>query len=127
MSGGCIRDLMHLINLAYSHVLDSSRFTYEAVIRAIRDMRGTYLRRLNKDDYMRLAQIARREAVPRDALTNRLLFNRFALEYLDEEQEPWMDVHPLVIETESFRYAFASLSPLKHPNDVGETGRGSGS
>jgi len=127
MSGGCIRDLMHLINLAYSHVIDSSRFTYEAVLCAIRDMRGTYLRRLNNDDYMRLAQIARRVNVPRDALTNRLLFNRFALEYLDEEQEPWMDVHPLVIETEPFRNAFASLSPLKHAKDVRETGRGSGS
>jgi len=32
MSGGCIRDLMHLINLAYSHVRDSSKLTYEAVL-----------------------------------------------------------------------------------------------
>ena len=54
MSGGCIRDLMHLINLAYGHAFGSSRFTCEAVVRAIRDMRGTYLRRLNKDDYMHL-------------------------------------------------------------------------
>jgi len=90
-------------------------------------MRGTYLRRLNSDDYERLAQIARKQAVPRDTLTNRLLFNRFALEYLDVAQELWMDVHPLVIETEPFRHAFASLSPLNFPNDVGEASRSIGS
>lgn len=119
MSGGCIRDLMHLVTLAFTHgEEDATHFSSQAVEKAIREMRATYIRRLNPDDYERLALIAHRKPSPPGPTeeatddqkwreqTRRLLFGRFALEYLDEEARPWMDVHPIVIETEEFRRAF---------------------
>ena len=112
MSGGCIRDLMHLVTLAFSYTRRAPQLTSAAVKKAIQRMRATYLRRLTDDDYTRLEAIARRESVPRDEQTSRLLFYRFALEYLDENDRPWMDVHPLVIETEEFRGVFTSDSPI---------------
>ena len=47
---------------------------------AMQQYRATFVRRLRPDDYERLAQIARREPVPRDPLTARLLYYRYALE-----------------------------------------------
>ena len=112
MSGGCVRDLMHLVTLPFRYAGEASVFTRQAVRTAIQRMRATYVRRLTDEDYLLLAQIARREHVPRDDLTIRLLFHRFALEYLDQDGEPWMDVHPLVVETEGFQRALKSGSPL---------------
>jgi hypothetical protein len=42
MSGGCIRDVMHCVALAFSHAGESAQFTSEAVRRSIREMRATY-------------------------------------------------------------------------------------
>jgi hypothetical protein len=104
-SGGCIRDLMHLVNTSYRHSTGGS-FQRDAVQRAISAMRSTYIRRLNEEDYQRLAVIAlRSKPVHRDALTDRLLYHRFALEYLDGTGEPWIDIHPLVLEIEEFSHA----------------------
>jgi len=119
MSGGCIRDLMHLLTLSFRHTLDPNRLTSLAVQKAIRQMRATYLRQLNSDDYARLAYIARHKQMrPEDdaQLASRqkshLLFHRYALEYLDENDQPWIDVHPLVIETEEFQDAYNSTKTI---------------
>ena len=118
VSGGCIRDLMHLLTLAFTYT-EEDRLTTEAVRSAIQEMRGHYVRQLNQDDYRYLAAIARRELLPDADNTkvqteqkSRLLFNRFALEYLDDEHLPWLDVHPIVIEIEEFRHAFNQAGPL---------------
>lgn len=118
-SGGCMRDVMHLVTLAFRHARGTPQFTPAAVKNAITQMRASYIRKLNPGDYVYLAAIARREAVP---LTDegeeqlkekrRLLFQRFALEYLDDEGLPWMDVHPIVIETEEFRRAYSQTSTI---------------
>ena len=42
MSGGCIRDLMHLVTQSFKQVDGSSRFTNQAVIEAIQEMHATY-------------------------------------------------------------------------------------
>ena len=95
MSGGCIRDLMHLLTLSFSFKTNPTRLTIQAVQKAIRRMRATYLRRLNTDDYARLAHIARHKQMrpePDATLASKqkrhLLFHRYALEYLDENDEP---------------------------------------
>ena len=102
MSGGCVRDLMHLVALAYQQA--GEKFTHSAVTAGIKQYRATFVRRLTREDYERLARIAQRESVPRDELTAHLLFHRFALEYA-EEGEVWMDVHPLIVEIEDFQRA----------------------
>ena len=108
-SGGCIRDLMHLIKMTYRYC-EGDQFDENAVNRAIQSMQSTYIRRLNDKDYQRLAQIAKRnKAVPRDELTDRLLYHRHALEYLDDNNKPWLDVRPLVVEIEEFRDALGAL------------------
>ena len=119
MSGGCIRDLMHMITLAFRHTTDPARLTILAVQKAIRQMRASYLRQLNMDDYARLAYIARHKQMrpEADALVasqqkRHLLFHRYALEYLDEKDEPWQDVHPLVVETKEFQDAYNAGSAL---------------
>jgi hypothetical protein len=103
MSGGCVRDLLHLVTLAFQQA--GAKFTHFAVMAAIQQYRATFVRRLTPADYERLAQIARRELAPRDDLTARLLFHRFLLEYT-ENGRVWMDVHPLIVETEEFQRAF---------------------
>jgi hypothetical protein len=118
-SGGCMRDVMHLVTLAFRHARGTPHFTSAAVKKAITQMRASYIRKLSPTDYAYLAAIARREAAP---LTDegeeqlkekrRLLFQRFALEYLDDEGLPWMDVHPIVIETEEFRRAYHQTSTI---------------
>jgi hypothetical protein len=103
MSGGCVRDLLHLVTLAFQQA--GNNFTHAAVEAAIQKYRATFVRRLTPEDYKRLAEIARREPAPQDKLTARLLYHRFALEY-GESGGVWMDVHPLIVETEEFQRAF---------------------
>ncbi len=38
--------------------------------------------------------------------TLRLLYNRWALEYYDDQGGVWLDVHPLVIEIDEFQDAY---------------------
>ena len=119
MSGGCIRDLMHLVTLAFSHAGHEDRFTSRAVDRAIRELRAIYTRRLNADDYRSLVAIARREHTMPDEgkaetarkQESRLLFNLFALEYLDQDLQPWVDIHPIILEIEEFCRVSNSHSP----------------
>lgn len=102
MSGGCIRDLMHLVTLAFEMSTGDQLTTKDCNL-AIQELRATYSRELALDHYERLAAIAHRREVPRDDLTQELLFNRWALEYSKPEGGVWIDVHPLVIEIEEFR------------------------
>jgi hypothetical protein len=108
MSGGCVRDLMHLVTLAFQQA--GEKFSHAAVVAAIQRYRATFVRRVTSEDYERLAQVARRE-VPHDSLTARLLYHRFALEYT-ENGAVWMDVHPLIVETEEFQRAYSDKGPI---------------
>jgi hypothetical protein len=103
MSGGCLRDLLHLVTLAYSEEPTAQRISETAVSRAIRKFRTSFVRRLTPEDYGRLAQVSRHEQNP-DRLTRQLLYRRDALEYL-ENGNVWMDVHPIIIEIEAFQHA----------------------
>jgi hypothetical protein len=61
----------------------------------------------------RLAAIARRELNSRefDEPMLQLLRRRIVFEY-SNDRERWVDIHPLVIETEGFRRAFTSGAHL---------------
>ncbi len=105
MSGGCVRDLMHLVSLAYE-MSDGEVLSSDGVATAVQELRATHRRELSQADYERLAEIAARHSVPRDEQTHRLLYNRWALEYYDKRGEVWLDVHPLVIEIDEFQDAY---------------------
>ena len=63
---------------------------------------------LVEEDYRRLAAIARREPSSQhlDEQMLRFLGRRCALRYMDSKGQQWLDVHPLLIETEGFRRAY---------------------
>lgn len=113
MSGGCIRDLMHLMTLSYE-MSDGEKLSTRGVHRAVAELRATHARELEQADYDRLADIAAWRAVPRDELTLRLLYNRWALEYYDERGDVWLDVHPLVIEIKEFQRAYLGRQVTTH-------------
>ena len=103
-SGGCVRDLMHLVTLSFE-MSEGDRLTSAGVGEAIDTLRADYMRELSQADYDRLGEIAARKPVERDEQTLTLLFNRHALEYYDSHQV-WMDVHPIVVEIDEFQEAF---------------------
>lgn len=113
MSGGCVRDLMHLVVGARRHSTrrdveqSTLKITASGVQRAIRNERDNRVEGLLEEDYKRLVEIARgvpqAQQMDEDAL--RLLKKRYVLQYMDEDGR-WLDVHPLLIETEGFRRAW---------------------
>ena len=118
LSGGCIRELLHLVNLAYQKSFTKlgvpiKKISSVGVRRAIDEYRANLTEGLLSEDFVRLADIARREPESHrlDNVTLRLLRRRIAFRYCDSRNR-WVDVHPLVIETEGFQHAFKSGSRL---------------
>jgi len=102
MSGGCIRDLMYLIQEAC--LAASERIDEEAAERSIRWVRAELSRGIQASYYPLLAGIHLTKTAPGDENHRRILFHRYALEY---EGERWADVHPLIEEMKEFRDALA--------------------
>lgn len=118
MSGGCLRDLMQLICEAFSEVMEGERITSEAVRRSISTLRNDYVRQLMSDDYNYLAEIARSKRLQREDDKPMIperhpLHCGYALEYLDDNGEQWVDVHPLIVETDGFRRAYRKREALR--------------
>jgi hypothetical protein len=118
LSGGCIRELLHLVNLAHQKSFTGlgepiKKLTSQGVQRAIDQYRGDVTQGLLEVHYKRLATIAGGEwkSQELDELMLQLLRRRIAFEY-SSDKERWVDVHPMVIETEGFQRAFKSESSL---------------
>lgn len=118
MSGGCMRDLLHLVNLARQKSRTRlteplTHLTPSGVLRAIDAYRLTLTEGLQEKDYVRLAAIARREqqAQVLDDHVLQFLARRIALRY-PRDRDRWTDVHPLVIETEGFHRAFTASASI---------------
>ena len=118
MSGGCIRDLMHLVNIARkkSRVNLSqplTQLTTAGVRGALAEYRLTLTEGLEETDYARLAEVARQKSWEdkMDDTILKLLNSRAVLRYAKHNVR-WTDVHPLVIETEGFQHALAKSDTL---------------
>jgi hypothetical protein len=116
LSGGCMRDLLHLVDTSRQKSRSSLRdmprkFTREGVHQAILEYRFQITEGLLTNDYHRLVGIARRapEAQIFDEHALRLLSRRRILLYRDRENR-WFDVHPLLIEDEGFRHVHDAIS-----------------
>ncbi|MDJ0837458.1 MAG: hypothetical protein QNK37_13150 [Acidobacteriota bacterium] len=102
-SGGCIRDLMHLLKMSYRYNT-GPKIDHRAVTRAVQSMQAAYVRRLQKRDYEGLARVAVEKTKLHDDV-DRFLYHRYALEYQGTDGIPWLDVHPLIVEIKEFRNA----------------------
>lgn len=110
MSGGSIRDLIQMVASAATFT-EEEIITTEAVQDAVNELRGTYMRLManTPHDYRCLAIHARREPMStaegdQCATLSRLIFRGCLLEYMEDEK-PWYDVHPVLIDTEEMRHA----------------------
>ncbi|NES83358.1 MAG: ATP-binding protein [Moorea sp. SIO2B7] len=112
MSGGHIRDLMHLMQNAISGS-SSLPITKTTVRKSISKLRDVYRRSVNEQQWELLAEIYRYKRIINDNKYRDLLFNRCLLEYCywDEEYElkRWCDVHPLIRGIPEFKEAVARL------------------
>ncbi len=116
MSGGCMRDLLHLVGIAFQKSftdIDSppTRLTSEGVHHAIAQYRNDLTAGLLPEHYKGLALIADCKAESQIQDENQLLKRRVLLRYKDADN-PWIDVHPLVIETKGFQDARSASSPI---------------
>jgi hypothetical protein len=113
LSGGCMRDLLHLVTLARQKSVPAKRLTPEGVHHAILSYRGVLTDGLLEADYERLARVALGEAGADhlDDILRGLLKRRIVFKYCVRDDR-WYDVHPLVIETEGFRRAKQKASRL---------------
>ena len=117
MSGGCLRDLLHLVNLARTKSRKDlntplTQITTEGVEKAIAEYRLTLTEGLEEADYQRLAALAQQKSQEDrlDEHIQRLLNKRVVLRY-SRKGIRWTDIHPLVIETEGFQNACRSTKP----------------
>lgn len=116
LSGGCMRDLLHLVDTSRQKSRSSlkdmpSKLTRQGVHQAILEYRFQITEGLLRNDYQRLVAIARRapETQLFDEHALRLLSRRRVLLYRDRENR-WFDVHPLLIEDEGFRHVHDAMS-----------------
>ena len=115
MSGGCVRDLMHLVTAARKKSVVSlsdpplQQITASGVTRAIQEVRANRVEGVLEGHYERLVKIAGRkpEAQQMDEAALVFLSQRRILQYGDETGH-WIDVHPLLVETEGFRRVHAA-------------------
>ena len=118
MSGGCIRDLLHLINSSRKFTVKNlndtpTKISSEGVAKGIARYRLAFTEGLSEADYLRLAKLVREKSSGDnlDADVQKFLAERIALRYCQNDQR-WTDVHPLVIETEGYRNALKAESKL---------------
>lgn len=111
MSGGHVRNLMALMKAALQHTTELP-ISDKAITRAISEVRQTYKRVVEEDEWEILAQVhlnKERKKIINNDKQRQLLFSRCILEYriLNEEGvlDTWRDVHPLILALESFQDA----------------------
>ena len=107
-----MREMLHLVCLAYQKSRPDDQLTHKGVENAVRTYRSFLTDGLLDGDFRKLAAIAGRQdgAEILDSEMLRLLKKRIVFRYWNGKRK-WADVHPLVIETEGFRRAQQSASP----------------
>ncbi|MBM4429810.1 MAG: hypothetical protein FJ026_05595 [Chloroflexi bacterium] len=102
MSGGCIRDLMHLTQRAL--LISENQVDQAALERAVRTVRSEFSREITAEEYPLLARIHQKKTVATSQEHWPLLFRRNVLEY-NYTEDRWADVHPLVLGMREFQDA----------------------
>jgi AAA ATPase domain len=109
MSGGHVRNLMNLMKAALQYTKELP-IDNRAVKRAISELRETYNKVIDGDEWPYLVEVDREKMIAnRNDIFRSLLFRRCILEYryMDDEGEiqVWHDIHPLIRGLEGFKRA----------------------
>lgn len=105
MSGGHVRNLMLLMKTAIQST-PKLPIPSSAVQRAITELRKTYRRAINDNEWSVLAKVFITKEKPNNNEHQKLLFNRCILEFhslTDSDIQPWHDIHPLIFDIEEFQ------------------------
>jgi len=105
ISGGHVRNLILLMQLAIDYNEDTLPIRATALQQAIRQLRKTYRNTVDADQWALLATVFRTKRIENNAQYRSLLFTRCLLEYYDEEV--WHDVHPILKDVPEFKDAVA--------------------
>ncbi|MFM8294227.1 MAG: P-loop NTPase fold protein [Microcystaceae cyanobacterium] len=114
-SGGHVRNLVLLVRIALERT-GKLPISKKAALRAIAEMRNTYRKGINDDEWPILAKVHLSKHKSNNYQCNKLLFNRSILEYHlveDNDIKPWYDVHPLILDIEEFQQALEKEKNLK--------------
>jgi energy-coupling factor transporter ATP-binding protein EcfA2 len=101
MSGGHLRDLLHLVRYACDYSED--KISEVAVSKAINALVNEYDMLVKDKDLERLVTVHNEKRLPSDSEYELLPYHLIVLEYQNDER--WADVHPAVKETRKFREA----------------------
>jgi len=102
MSGGHVRNLVQLVHTAVE-CSENLPLSARAVERSIAQMRETMRRAIEWHEWDKLAETHRDQ---HEKAYLDLLFRRLILEYREDDQRIWHDIHPLIEEMEEFQAAF---------------------
>lgn len=102
MSGGHTRNLVQLVRTALEYS-PNLPLTPKSVEKAIAQMRDTMRRSIEAHEWQKLAEVHhdQDEKDYRD-----LLFRRVILEYRDDDEKTWHDIHPLIEEMDEFKAVY---------------------
>jgi AAA ATPase domain len=105
MSGGHVRNLVQLVRTAVEYS-DHLPLSARAVERSIAQMRETMRRAIEWHEWDQLAETHRDQ---HEKAYHDLLFRRLILEYRNDDEKIWHDIHPLIEEMAEFQAAFQRL------------------
>ncbi|MFB8789920.1 MAG: hypothetical protein U7123_13970 [Potamolinea sp.] len=112
MTGGHVRELILLMRGAIKRT-NQLPIPFKSVQRAISELRDTYRRTVEHDQWQILAEVSCSKSILNDDQYRNLLFRRCLLEYryIDTEGELqcWHDVHPLIKGIQEFKGAVEKL------------------
>jgi len=115
MSGGHVRNLMQLIQKAIDWT-DELPITGKAARRSVEEIRETYRKTVQEEQWEVLARSCHRRSMDNDGEHLRLLLNRCLLEYryYDENDtlQTWYNVHPLIEAIPRFQTALKKIQSL---------------
>lgn len=108
MSGGHVRNLMFLVQTAiiYNEKEDLPIQSSD-LAKAVSKLRKAYKDTVNEDQWTLLAKVHRSKQILNDSNHRSLLFSRCLLEYCENEDNSWYDVHPVLREVPQFKAALS--------------------
>jgi hypothetical protein len=108
MSGGHVRNLMFLVQTAIIYnEKEGLPIQASDLAKAVQKLRQPYLISVNEEQWILLAKVHCSKQILNDSDHRSLLFKRCLLEYCENEDNSWYDVHPVLREVPQFRAALS--------------------
>lgn len=101
MSGGAIRDLMHLIRYAADATSENEKINQQAAERAKRKLIRSYHHLIYQEDLELLQKVSNNPLLAHSVNLAKLMFNRMVLPYVNEDN--WLGLHPAVEQSPTYQ------------------------